>query len=131
MSPPPAFVPANVIPITAILEDRPPRQRIGDVFRHPSLQTKVRASKIRVLSSKRTESRRLFMKTLLLLVVLFLRVFWPIARLSKIKHAAAVRSRRRLWGVVQLWNATAHRNATRADEPVLWDSACKNEDVLG
>jgi hypothetical protein len=119
------------VPITAILGDRPPRPSVGDVFRHPSLQTKVRASRVRLLSNKRTESRRMFMKTLFLLVFLALRVFWPIARLSKFRHAAAARRRQRVWGVVQLWNATAHRNATRAEGPVLWDAVCPNEDVLG
>ena len=94
---------------------------VRDMLRHPSLQTKVRSAKMQLVSNKRAFTRRrtFMVSAVILAATLVAYVFWPVARMSRFSHAARVRQ--------LAWNASRVNEST----PVLWDSACKNEDVLG
>jgi hypothetical protein len=127
-----------VSPVALMKGDKPPQARrfsVEDVFKHPSLQTKVRATRIKILSNKAT-TRRTFMRTFVsfalftALFSFFMSSPWPISRVSKIHHSQVRPAVARLWQARDsLFGA---RNKTdETDEAVLWDSACKNDDVVG
>ena len=124
-----------VSPVALLKDEKGPhvsRFSVQDVFKHPSLQTKVRATKIKLLS-KKTTTRRTFMRSMvsialfIFLLSFFMSSPWPISRVSKIHHSQVRPAIARLWSV----RDSLFGNKNKTEEAVLWDSACKNEDIVG
>jgi hypothetical protein len=105
---------------------------VQDIFKHPSLQTKVRATKIKLIS-KKNPTRRTFMRNMVsaalftALLSFFMSSPWPISRVSKIHHSQVLPAITRLSSV----HDSLFGSKNKTEEGVLWDSACKNEDVVG